>query len=102
LSRNWELYMGSLWLFPLLCLPSVCLVAGAEIGVVIHAKRDFYEKVTDVNARSLFFLRWCLSYWLRRMSFSTLFLYALCMGLRLCAGWGPMEKSMLPVFGRPR
>lgn len=58
----------------------------------MHEKRGFYEKVTDVNARSLFFLRWRLSYWLRRMLFSTLFLYALCMGLRLCAGWGPMEK----------
>jgi hypothetical protein len=71
---------------------------------VVPVKRGFYEKVTDVNISSLFFLRWglCFSLQLRRMLFSTLFLYALCMGLRLSAGWGPMEKSMLPVFGRPR
>ena len=67
-------------------------------------KRGFYEKVTDVNISFLFFFRWglCFSFRLRRMLFSTVFLYALCMSLRLCAGWGPMEKSMLPVFGRPR
>jgi len=70
----------------------------------VPGKRDFYEKVTNVNISSLFFLRWglCFSFQLRRMLFSTVFLYALCMGLRLCAGWGPMEKSMLPVIGRPR
>jgi hypothetical protein len=68
---------------------------------LVPGKRGFYEKVTDVNARSLLLLRWRLSYLLRRMLFSTLFLYALCMGLRLCAGWVPMEKSMMPVFGRP-
>ena len=41
LSRNWELYMGFLSLFPPQCLRSVCLIAGAEIGVVFHAKRRF-------------------------------------------------------------
>jgi hypothetical protein len=68
------------------------------------AQRGFYEKVTDVNISPLFTLRWGLSFSsrLRRMLFSTVFLYALCMSLRLCAGWGPMEKSMLPVIGRPR
>ena len=68
------------------------------------AKRGFYEKVTDVNISYLFSFRWrlCFSFRLRRMLFSTVFLYALCMGLRPCAGWGPMEKSKLPVFGRPR
>ena len=67
-------------------------------------KRGFYEKVTDVNISSLFFLRWgfCFSFRLRRMLFSTVFLYALCMSIKLCVGWGPMEKSMLPVFGRSR
>ena len=66
----------------------------------VPAKRGFYEKVTDVNISFLFSFRWglCFSFRLRRMLFSTVFLYALCMGLRPCAGWGPMEKSMLPVF----
>jgi hypothetical protein len=70
---------------------------GRQLRCVVLLKRGFYEKVTDVNISSLFFLRWrlCFSFQLRRMLFSTLFLYALCMGLRLCAGWGPMEKSML-------
>jgi hypothetical protein len=75
-----------------------------NFGPVVHEKRDFYEKVTDVNISSLFFLRWglCFSFRLRHMLFSTVFLYALCMSIKLCVGWGPMEKSMLPVFGRPR
>ena len=71
---------------------------------VVPVKRGFYEKVTDVNISFLFFFRWglCFSFRLRRMLFSTVFLYALCMSLRLCAGWGPMEKSKLPVLSRPR
>ena len=79
-------------------------VQGSRKLAKLRAKRGFYEKVTDVNISFLFFFRWglCFSFRLRRMLFSTVFLYALCMGLRPCAGWGPMEKSMLPVFGRPR
>jgi hypothetical protein len=45
-------------------------------------------------ARLWFFLRWgfCFSFRLRRMLFSTMFLYALCMSLRLCAGWGSVGE----------
>ena len=49
----------------------------------VPEKQGFYEKVTDVNISSLFFLRWrlCISLRLRRMLFSTGFLFALCMSL---------------------
>ncbi len=37
-------------------------------------------------------LGFCFSFRLRRMLFSTMFLYALCMSLRLCAGWGSVGE----------
>ena len=65
---------------------------------VVPRKRGFYEKVTDVNISFLFFFRWglCFSFRLRRMLFSTVFLYALCMSLEaLCrlGSYGEVEAA---------
>ena len=64
---------------------------------------DLPETVTGVNIRFCFsFIVFCFSFGLRCMLFSAGFLFALCVSrLWLCAVWDSVEKSMLPVFGRP-
>jgi hypothetical protein len=76
-----------------------CMTGNPEVPV----KSRFYETVTGVNIRFCFsFIVFCFSFGLRCMLFSAGFLFALCVSrLWLCAVWDSVEKSMLPVFGRP-
>src|SRR5271156_4766854 len=70
-------------------------------------KSGFYEQVIHVKGFSVFLSwRFSLSFCsvvvgphivLHRVSIRTLVSRS-----RLCVGWGQKEKSMLPVFGRPR
>ena len=73
----------------------------------MHVKSGFYEQVIYVKGFSVF-LSWrfglfCCSVVvgphivLHRVSIRTLVSRS-----GLCVGWGQKEKSMLPVFGRPR
>src|SRR5271170_45348 len=59
--------------------PLVCIVGISDKG--------FLENGVSMRRSPMSISRLCFSFQSRRMLFSTLFLYALCMGLRLCAGW---------------